>query len=158
MANFFYIKPEVKTQEQVQQEIDALTHTEFMLRLASYLGHIGCTGASPYYYGGVLTPMGMMVRAMCNRLSRINGDVRLTAIYKQDFENRDALMKKEAEEAKPWSPPVPNTYWIDSEAMKKASEELSTTQALLTTYPISGCVPLRTLTPEEMKSLDTIEL
>jgi hypothetical protein len=82
MANFYYIKPDVKTQEQVQAEIDALTHTEFMLRLASWLGQIGCTGSSPYYIGGTVTPMGMYVRAFCNRLAQINGDVGLMAIYK----------------------------------------------------------------------------
>lgn len=163
MVTFFsnkrYIMPKEKTQEEVQQEIDALTHSEFIRRLAYHLGGIGCHGCSSHYYGGTVTPNAMMTRAFADRLARTTEDpVGVRATLRQDFMNFDAEKKKDAEEAKPWTPPVPNTYWVDHEAMKKATEELSTTQALLTTYPVSGCVPLRTLTPEELEGLKTVEL
>lgn len=157
--NKTYSKPREKTQEEVQAEIDALTHSEFIRQLTYHLGGIGCHGCSSHYYGGTVTPNSMRARAFADRLARTTEDpVGVRATLRQDFINFDARQKAEAEAAKPWTPPVPNTYWVDHEAMKKATEELSTTQALLTTYPVAGCVPLRTLTPEELEALKTVEL
>jgi hypothetical protein len=157
MANF-YRMPKDKTMEETQAEIDALTHTEFMLRLASWLGQIGCTGSSPYYIGGTVTPMGMYVRAFCTRLAQINGDAGLMAIYRQDFANHDAQKKRDAADVAAQTPEQPKIFWIDSESVQKAVDEVSTAHALLTTYPVSGCVPLRTLDAEELKVLETTEL
>lgn len=158
MASFYNTKPKDKTMEEVQAEINALTHTEFMLRLASWLAMVGCNGASPYFVGGILTPMGMYVRAFCNRIASINGDVGLMAIYKQDFQNHDAQKKKDAADAAAQTPEKPKLFWIDCESVQRATEEVSTARALLTTYPVSGCLPFRTLDAEELKALETTEL
>lgn len=157
ITNKTFTKPEEKTMEQVQAEVNALTHLGLMDRISTYLFHAGSFGCSPYYIGGILTPNGMMMRALCDRLTRMN-DVDRANVFLKEAASRDAQMKKDAEDAKAATPEAPKLFWIDSESMVKAAEEVSTTKALLTTYPVSGCVPVRTLNPEELKQLETTEL
>lgn len=160
MAFASYFKMKDKTPEEVQQEIDGLTHSEFMLRLASLLGAIGTHGASAHYFGGTITPMAMLVRAMCNRVARINGNVELMKDYLHEFSERDAKMKKEGEAASSAlsKADLVQKLWIDHEAFTKAVTEMSTAQALVTAYPLIGCIPLRTLTPEELQDNANLEL
>src|SRR5690349_21027887 len=120
MANFFSsrrytLPPPEKTQEETQQEVDALTHTEFMVRLMWYLESAGTHGVSPYYIGGILTPNGKMFRAMCNRLARINGNVAHMNAIADEFKKRDEQMAKEAKEvaAVTPTPTPPKLLWLD---------------------------------------------
>jgi hypothetical protein len=157
MAVYFKTE-EKKTMEQVQQEVDALTHIEFMKRLAVYLSTAGTYGCAAYYCNGTQTPNGMMMRAMCNRLARINGDIEIANGFLKDFAERDKKMAKEAKEAADAAPAATMLVWIDADSFKKLNAQMSVTKALLTTYPVSGCLPLRTVSKEEMQQLADQEL
>lgn len=144
---------EPKSMEEVQREINALTHSEFMHRVACYLSTGATFGVVAYTFGGHLTPNAKMLRAMCLRLARINGEIEFEKAFRKDFDARDRSMKEQAEAAANVPPPHSGYVWIDSESLTKLNADMSTTRALLTTYAVPGCVPLKPLTPEELASL-----
>lgn len=148
-----YKVEEPKSMEEVQRDIDALTHTEFMKRVAAYLNTGATFGVVAYVFGGHLTPNAKTMRAMCLRLARINGEIEVEKRYRESFEHRDKDMKSEAEAAASVPPPNSGYVWIDSDSLLKLNADMSTTRALLTTYAVAGCVPMRLLTPEELASL-----
>lgn len=156
--NYRYMASEKKTLEQVQRDVDALTHTEFMKRVASVLATTALYGSSPYYFGGTLTENGTLQRAMVNRLARINGDIELAKEYTKEFADRDADQARRAADASDATPEAPSTVWIDAFSYRQLTQDDSISKALLTTYPVTGGIPMRTLTPEELKTLKTTEL
>lgn len=156
--SYTYMASEKKTLEQVQRDVDALTHTEFMKRVASVMATNALYGMSPYYFGGVPTENGILHRALVNRLARVNGDIELAKEYTKEFEKRDADQSRRAAEVDEAISQGSKTVWIDAFSYRSLLEDKSISKARLTVDPGYGCVPLRTLTNEELKALGTTEL
>ncbi len=153
-----YVISKPKTAEETQREVDALTHTEFMLRVANMMSCAALYGVAPYYFGGTLTPNGVMLRAMVRRLARINSDIELAKLYEKDFAEKDAEQQRQAKEAAAATPLLPSTVWIDAFSYRQLAQENSISKCYLSTYPTVGSIPLRTLTAEELEAHKTTEL
>ena len=159
--NYFLNKPREVTQEEVQADVESLTHTELMRRVASVMCTAGTHGISAFYTDGTLTANGKMVRALCNRLARINGNIEIANIFQDEFQTCDEKMKKDIEDAASVTKPETQMLWIDSADIKRlnsATQESVTMTTFVSTRPIAGCVPVRTLTPDELKAISGLEL
>ena len=129
-----------------------------MPTVSSVMATTALYGSNPYYFGGALTENATLQRALVNRLARVNGDIELAKEYTREFVERDAQQQREAATVTEVTPEQPNLLWLDTFSYQALIKDARITKAYLTTYPGNGCVPLRTLTPEELKDLGTTEL
>jgi hypothetical protein len=156
--SYTYMASEKKTLEQVQKEVDALTHTEFMKRVASVMATSSIYGTGAYYFGGALTENATLQRALVIRLARVNGDIELAKEYTKEFAARDAFQQGEAALVSEATRQRPAMLWVDAFSYQAILRGDAVSRAHVSTDPSYGCVPLRTLTDDELKGLGTTEL